>query len=131
MAGALCIGLVAGAIQAAIAAESFTLAWIHSIEKIRWEEDYMLLGKTMIATHARVQGSGPGMEPLPGSVFKNGWYEYRPDLPPLPRLTLSRRYVAGYELCWDGRCRKLGDLAPEMGDGTIEIFPCDRQPTTG
>ena len=34
--------LTASAVAAVLAVESFTLAWTHSIEKIRWEEDWRI-----------------------------------------------------------------------------------------
>jgi hypothetical protein len=38
----LMLCLAAGAVTAVLAIESFTLSWIHSIEKIRWEEDWRI-----------------------------------------------------------------------------------------
>ena len=32
--------LTAGTITAWVGVQAFTLAWMHSIEKIRWEEDW-------------------------------------------------------------------------------------------
>ena len=49
----------------------FTLAWTHSIEKVRWEEDYrveldpLTQLPVLHATAARIQGSAAGMEPPP------------------------------------------------------------------
>jgi hypothetical protein len=34
--------LAAGALSAVLAINAFTLSWIHSIEKIRWEEDWRI-----------------------------------------------------------------------------------------
>ena len=59
-----------------IPAQQVTLAWTHSIEKQRWEEDYAVQpGATaeappvLQALAARVRGSAAGMEPRP----MHGW----------------------------------------------------------
>ena len=50
--------LLAGAVAARIPDDAFTLRWTHSIEKILWEEDYQVKGKTLLMTGYRVRGSG-------------------------------------------------------------------------
>ncbi|HJV97431.1 MAG TPA: DUF1850 domain-containing protein [Albitalea sp.] len=120
----LCIA--AGGIVTALAIESFTLAWTHSIEKIRWEEDYRVEATQLRLTEARVRGSGAGMEPPAGSRFEHGVWRYTPELPALPRLRLTQStYATGYELCHDGRCEALTRYAKaaESGD-VIELMPC-------
>ncbi|PKO43492.1 MAG: DUF1850 domain-containing protein [Betaproteobacteria bacterium HGW-Betaproteobacteria-3] len=114
-----------------VPAERFTLAWTHSIEKIRWEEDYAVVAPArtgsppqLLAVGARVRGSGAGMEPPPDAVLRNGWYEYRPTTPPLTELRLTRSaYTADYEWCTAGRCQPMGALLPADGDVTL-LWPC-------
>ncbi len=121
----LCIA--AGGVVMALAMESFTLAWTHSIEKIRWEEDYRVEGTALHLVEARIRGSGAGMEPPAGSRFEHGVWHYTPALPALPQLRLTHsNYTAGYELCHDGRCAALTRYAPaaEPG-GVIEVSACD------
>ena len=55
----LCLGL-AGTLWAQVPTEQFTLAWNHSIEKIRWEEDYQVTTQGLRLTEARVKGTGGG-----------------------------------------------------------------------
>ncbi|WP_448152289.1 DUF1850 domain-containing protein [Castellaniella caeni] len=50
--------------------QAFTLAWTHSIEKIRWEEDYRVARDAqghpvLIPGKARILGSGAGICPAP------------------------------------------------------------------
>jgi hypothetical protein len=71
----LCIA--AGALVTTLAVESFTLAWTHSIEKTRWEEDWRLAGGRLQLVEARIRGSGAGMEPPAGAVLENGVWRYR------------------------------------------------------
>jgi hypothetical protein len=118
--------LAAGAIGAVLAVESFTLAWMHSIEKIRWEEDWRIEAGQLLITEARIRGSGAGMEPPAGSVLKNGVWHYRPTVPPqtIVRLVHSP-YTRGYELCVEGRCRPLADHLPGIdNNAVIEIRRC-------
>jgi len=126
-------GLVAGittGISASLPLQSFTLAWTHSIEKIRWEEDYRVVqgadGLRLQLTEARIRGSGAGMEPPPDAVFGAGAWHYVPPLPPLERLHLARSdYVADYQLCWDGSCRSMATLTgPPATAPEVEVFPC-------
>jgi hypothetical protein len=111
---------------------AFTLAWTHSIEKVRWEEDYTVRaprpgssGPQLLADTARVRGSAAGMEPPNHAVLRDGWYEYKPDtrLPPQLRLTRST-YVPDFELCINGACRPMGDILPTDGDVTL-LYACE------
>jgi len=98
-----------------IATERFTLAWTHSIEKVRWEEDYAVLRPNahgapplLQALASRVKGSAAGMEPPPDAVLKQGWYVYSPAQRFPAELRLSRsEFVPDYELCVKGTCRPL------------------------
>ncbi|MEP7154403.1 MAG: DUF1850 domain-containing protein [Betaproteobacteria bacterium] len=103
---------------------SFTLAWTHSIEKVRWEEDYRVVGEYIEAPLARVKGSGAGMEPPDGAVLKNGWWQYRPVITRHRELRLTRSpYAADYEICMRGACRSLSDVAPQT-EGVTRIVAC-------
>ncbi|MGE0496563.1 MAG: DUF1850 domain-containing protein [Ramlibacter sp.] len=111
--------------------QRFTLAWTHSIEKIRWEEDYAVTGGApasaplLRAVGARVHGSGAGMEPPAGAVLHNGWYDYVPTTPPLQVLRLTRSpYTADYDWCVAGQCRPLSQLLPSDGGVTL-LWPCN------
>jgi hypothetical protein len=119
--------LAAGALHAFLATSSFTLAWTHSIEKIRWEEDYRVESGMLRLTQARIRGTGAGMEPPPGAVLHDGVWRYKPGVPALPRLTLARStYARDYELCLPGsRCRSLGDWIP-VSAGTTTVAPCEK-----
>lgn len=114
----------AGGAVAVLAVQGFTLAWTHSIEKIRWEEDWRVQGRTLVITESRVRGSGAGMEVPEGAVLEHGVWHYRPRLAPVPKLIVARStFTADYELCWANRCRSLGTIMP-VANGPTEIFPC-------
>lgn len=114
-----------------VPAPHFTLAWTHSIEKVRWEEDYAVEPPsqaggqpTLKALGARVRGSAAGMEPPEDAVLREGWYEYQPKTwsPQGLRLTRSE-YTADYEWCVDGRCEPLARWLPSDGEITL-LTPC-------
>jgi hypothetical protein len=116
--------MTAGVFQAFVAAQSFTLAWTHSIEKVRWEEDYRIVDNRLELTQARVRGSGAGMEPPPGALLRDGAWHYRPRIDTLPALVLARSdYTADYELCLDGACRPLTHWIP-VAPSPTRIEPC-------
>ena len=118
------ICLAAGALQAFVAASQFTLAWTHSIEKIRWEEDYRSVDGRLELVEARIRGSGAGMEPPAGAVLRDGAWHYRPAIPAQSALSLARSpYVRDYELCVDRSCRPLSEWIP-VDAGTTAVTAC-------
>lgn len=149
---ALCLALAgepAGAAHArttVLPAATATLAWTHSIEKIRWEEDWAAInppaasadapptaGPGVTITEARIRGSGAGMEIPEGAMLHDGVWHYRPSLAPLPAVRLTQSpYVAPYTLCVADDCRPLpawlagGGAIPD--NAVIELRPCPASP---
>lgn len=116
--------LVATGTVMTLAVQSFTLAWTHSIEKVRWEEDYRVAGTRLELVEARVQGSAAGMEPAPGARFHHGWWRYAPALRWHAELRLTRSpYADDYEICTAGRCQSLAALVPQR-EGITRVFAC-------
>lgn len=110
-AAALCI--VVGALLMELPVRSFTLAWQHTVEKVMWEEDYVVVGAWLYITGARVRGSGAGMEPPADAVLVEGAWHYRPADRWHRELRLARsEFGSDYLLCIDGRCRPMADVAP-------------------
>jgi hypothetical protein len=117
--------LAAAGLVAALPLQAFTLAWTHSIEKVRWEEDYRIVGDRLLLTEARIRGTGAGMEPPPDAVLKGGVWHYRPALAPLQTVRLTRSpYVADYQLCAAGRCQTLGDIVGDKAE-LVDMSACD------
>nr|WP_295462679.1 DUF1850 domain-containing protein [Mesorhizobium sp.] len=121
------ICLIAGSKVTAIALASFTLAWTHSVEKVRWEEDWELSGAGLRIVEARVKGSGAGMEVPDGAVLRDGVWHYVPSLPPQRELLLARSgaTVGSWELCAEGKCREIGATA----DAAARIAACTSEHT--
>jgi hypothetical protein len=124
--------LAAGALAATLAVESFTLAWTHSIEKVRWEEDWRVEDNVLVLEQARIRGTGAGMEPPEGAVLEKGVWRYRPQISPLQHLLLAQSaYVAAYELCTTDGCRSVTELLPGLpAEAVLELTSChgDRAP---
>lgn len=113
-----------------VQATQFTLAWTHSIEKTRWEEDYSVGVDARDVPHlalerARIRGSGAGMDPPQGAGFHDGWYEYVPVDQPAGPLRLTRSgYTADFDWCAHGQqCGSMADLLPSDGDVTL-LWAC-------
>lgn len=122
IAAALCI--VVGTTLHVIPAHRFTLRWQHTVEKVRWEEDYLVAGDWLYLSGARVQGSGAGMEPPPGSVRVGPAWHYRPADRWRREVKLARsEFGRDYELCVDGRCKALSTWAPGALAPTT-LSPC-------
>ncbi|WP_349617399.1 DUF1850 domain-containing protein [Azotobacter salinestris] len=122
----LCLGL-AGTLWAQLPVPAFTLAWTHTIEKIRWEEDYRVTPQGLLLGEARVKGSGAGMEIPADAVLEGGSWHYRRALPPLQPLRLGRTPEAGdYQLCFDGACHPLSEwLGPPQAERpAVELWSC-------
>jgi hypothetical protein len=114
-----------------IPGEQFTLAWMHSIEKVRWEEDYAVvdgasptLPPVLVALKARIHGSGAGMEPPDDAVLKNGWFEYTPHDLSANELRLTRsEFTADYDWCNARGCHPLSHWF--LSDrGVTVLKPC-------
>lgn len=118
--------LAAGALAATLATGAFTLAWTHSIEKVRWEEDWRIVDAQLLLVAARIRGTGAGMEMPAGAVLRDGVWHYRPDLPPQTRVLLAHSpHAAGHALCIDGHCRPLADVLPGLPEtATISLAAC-------
>ncbi|EXI77295.1 MAG: hypothetical protein AW10_03886 [Candidatus Accumulibacter appositus] len=107
--------LSAGAAASVLAVNAFTLAWTHSIEKTRWEEDWRLEGQQLHVVAARIVGSGAGMEPPADAILRDGIWHYRPSLPPLAEVLLSHSpYAGSYQLCVDGVCQPIAHYLPGL-----------------
>jgi len=126
----VCLQLAAstGATPVFVASSVFTLAWTHSIEKVRWEEDYQLQLKDgqprLLAAQARIKGSASGMEPPPDAVLRDGWYHYQPVLATPEQLRLTRsEFTPDYDWCDEQGCRPLSALIARDGGVTL-LWPC-------
>jgi len=101
-----------------------TLAWEHTVEKVRWEEDYVARGTALDLTQARIKGTGAGMEMPAGSILRDGTWHYRPALHVVDRVVLrNSRYPRGYEVCWQGHCKRLVELIGPRDD-LLALVPC-------
>jgi hypothetical protein len=120
----VCLALLGAGQPVFIPVQQFTLAWVHTIEKVRWEEDYAVElvadAAVLKATAARVRGSAAGMEPPPDAQLKNGWYAYKPQIRQPAELRLTRSgFAADYEFCSAGRCRPMSDFLTSDGGMTL------------
>ena len=108
---ALCI--VVGTALATLPAQRFTLRWQHTVEKVLWEEDYVVVGEWLYLVGARVRGSGAGMEPPAGAIRVGDAWHYRPSVRWFREVELARsEYGRDYEVCTDTQCRPLTAFAP-------------------
>ena len=110
--------LFGGIYTAYLATNTFTLIWTHSIEKVRWEEDYQITAAGLVLNEARIQGSGAGMEIPPNSTLvkmagsnRPAFWRYQPVIAPLQTLSLAAsNYTQDYTLCFLHRCQPLRSL---------------------
>lgn len=122
----VCLGL-AGVIWTQLPASDFSLAWQHSVEKVRWEEDYRVQHRQLYLEHARVEGSGAGMEVPAQARFEHGRWHYRPDIT-LDILRLGRTPEAGdYQLCRADGCLPMAHWlgAPTAAQPAVELWVCE------
>jgi hypothetical protein len=121
--------LSAGALLVSLQASAVTLAWTHSVEKTRWEEDWRRTPAGLILDEARVQGSGAGMDPPEEARLVGGFWRWRPALPPQAAIVLRRSgATADYQVCIAGACRDMGSyleaaLPAEADPVTLKACP--------
>ena len=109
---------------------ALTLAWTHSIEKIRWEEDYRATPAGVVLLEDRIQGTGAGMEPPPDAKFDGKWWRYNPHVAPLPQVILRRSgmTVGDWQVCIGGAngqtCKPMGDYLPDPKADPVTLTTC-------
>jgi hypothetical protein len=112
------ICLIAAGATIRLGVAALTLAWIHSVEKVRWEEDYRATPAGLVITEDRLHGTGAGMEPPPDSRFDGNWWRYRPSIGPQSQVILRRsgQTVSDWDVCIEGACKPIrtyvGDADP-------------------
>jgi hypothetical protein len=105
---------------------ALTLAWTHSIEKTRWEEDYRATPAGIVVTQDRIQGTGAGMEPPPDATFDGKWWRYDPHMAPQPSVILRRSgaTVGDWQVCIAGACRDMGTYLPDQAADPVTLTAC-------
>ena len=93
-----------------LAAGVFTLSWTHSVEKTRWQEQWIATPQGLVVQEARVQGSGAGMEPGENARREGNWWVWTPNVAPLRELVLASSGAtgSGWTICDADGCRELG-----------------------
>ena len=122
----LSVCLASAGVVKALALAGFTLAWTHSVEKIAWQEDWRVTPDGLEIVEARVKGSGAGMEPPAEARLVDGWFQWRLQRAPQPRIVLANSGAAGeWRLCSEGKCRTISDIfGHEVGAATITMSVC-------
>ena len=57
--------LASAGVVKTLTVSAFMLSWVHSVEKIEWQEDWIVTDQGLQIMQARIKGSGAGMEPAP------------------------------------------------------------------
>ena len=117
------ICILSGLKLSTFAISFFTLSWTHSVEKIEWQEDWIINQNQLEIVEARVQGSGAGMEVPEGSNFVNGWWIYKPKNIKTNELLLatSNTNIQNWKICYDNSCSVLKNNEEQP----IKIYPCE------
>lgn len=111
----LCL-LAAGA-TVRLGTVAMTLAWTHSIEKTRWEEDFRATPAGVVLDEDRIQGTGAGMEPPPNARFDGRWWRYKSNPAPMKNIVLRRSgATADWQVCIGGTCRQMADYVGKDAD---------------
>jgi hypothetical protein len=119
----VCVAGGVGVLRLAVAA--FTLSWTHSVQKTRWEEDWVARDGLLEVVEARIESMGAGMETPPDAVRDGRFWKWRPKVPPLKEVLLRRSDAVpeGWTLCAAGQCRRIG-AADETAD-IVRLTFCD------
>ena len=120
----LCL-LAAGA-TVRLGTMALTLAWTHSIEKTRWEEDFRAMPAGLVLEEDRIQGTGAGMEPPPNAHFDGQWWHYKTNTPPMKNVILRRSgmTVGDWQVCIGGQCKPMGDYLPDKKADPVTLTTC-------
>lgn len=123
---ALCLS--AGAASVKLAVSAFSLIWMHSIEKIDWQEDWRLADGQLQLVAAWVQGSGAGMEIPEGAERDGTRWRYHRDIRTAVLSLPRSAFTPDYQLCLPGQpCRPLAAWLPADPVLATEIRACDER----
>lgn len=118
--------LVAGNVVVRLAVSSFTLGWVHSIERMPLEDAFVVERDALRIVESRIKGSGAGIEPAEGARLEDGWYRWVPQDGLRASVVLRRSGAAGtgdWTVCAAGACLPLGALVPGDAD-PVELRAC-------
>lgn len=116
--------LTAAAVAATLAVQTFTLSWVHSVQRSEIQEDYGLAAGRLILIEARIKGSAAGFDPPPGAVLDDGWWRWRPGTL-LDSVTLARASAPGeWRICLGSACQPLNHYLTIPDDRAARIAPC-------
>lgn len=109
--------LAAGAFVVALGSSELTLSWRHSVQKTLWEEVWRETSSGLVIEEARIEGSGAGMDPPDGALLRDGFWRWRPKLPPQQEVVMRRSgATADWRVCIAGRCKAMSELVPYEAD---------------
>jgi hypothetical protein len=112
-----------------LAVTAFTLVWTHSIEKVDWQEDWRVSPAGLELVHARVKGTGAGMEPPSEARLVNGWFQWAPQRPPMPEVVLGNSGAAGeWRFCNGGHCQTLSDIMGHPIGVAVTVMKACQEP---
>lgn len=105
---------------------ALTLAWTHSIEKTRWEEDYRATSAGIVVTQDRIQGTGAGMEPPSDAKFDGKWWRYTPRVAAQPSIILRRSGATpgDWQVCIGPRCKPMAAYLPDKDADPVTLTIC-------
>ncbi|MDO5642368.1 MAG: DUF1850 domain-containing protein [Paracoccus sp. (in: a-proteobacteria)] len=111
--------LLIGAVAVTLSGDRFTLETTAAPER---HEEWIINAEGLRLLRTRLRGAGAEDQAGPNAVLHDGWWTWRPNLPPVPELVLSHSAGAPsvWRFCDGGDCR---DLAPAP-DKAITIRPC-------
>jgi hypothetical protein len=119
------ICLAVGAVIVPLMSDRITLAWMHSVEKVPWEEEWQATPAGLEILEARVKGSGAGMEPPPDARLVHGAWAWKPKVPPQAEVIMRRSgATADWRICIAGQCRPMAAYVPPQAD-PIVMKVCD------
>ena len=116
--------LVAVGLVVALGSGELTLSWRHSVQKTLWEEVWRETPSGLVIDEARIEGSGAGMDPPDGAVLRDGFWRWRPTLPPQREIVMRRSgATADWRVCVAGHCRLMSELLQADAD-PISLAVC-------
>ena len=119
--------LSAGGVTLALALETFSLNWTHSVERTAWREEWRVTEAGLVIESASISGSGAGMEVPEGAMLRDGAWHYRPPLPPQAEVVFADAGwgLGDWRLCGADVCHDVGDLVPSRGSH-FTLSACER-----
>lgn len=108
-----------------VAAQMFSIAWTVADTGAHWQRGYQVAPGALVVAELRAKDLPAGEAPLPGYEKDGDWYVWHSSRRAFPVISFGAEPGAkDWQVCADGRCQTLADLAGVAPGADVTATPC-------